>query len=159
MPDHTRLLMRLALISLGLAFAVVSGSIVAAYGLALAPRPGVSTQWIADAGVALAARNPPFMILVAAALGQVITLWKVALVGIVASEVFEIHSWMFQAANGAISAVLAASLYDIGLADGLMFVSFDNMLTAGVVGGTAYWAVAGHNAGFRDPEVFALHAA
>ncbi len=159
MPDHSHLLMRLTLISLGLAFAVIAGSAVAAYGLAVAARPAVSSMWIADAGLALAARNPPFMILVAASLAQVLTIWKVALVGIVASEIFEIRSWMFQAANGAASAFLASHLYGLGLAEGLAFVSPDNMLTAGLVGGTAYWAVAGYTAGFREPDTFALHAA
>jgi len=159
LPDHSRLFMRLALISMGLALAVLSGSVVAAYGLAVAPRPTVSSLWIADAGLALAARNPPFMILVAAALAQILTIWKVALVGIIASEVFEIRSWMFQAANGAASAFVASHLYGLGLAEGLAFVSPDHMLTAGLVGGTAYWAVAGYTAGFREPDTFALHAA
>ena len=159
MPDHNRLLTRLTLISLGLALAVLSGSVVAAYGLLLAPRPAVAHQWIADAGLALAARNPPFMILVAAGLAQVLTIWKLALVGIVASEVFEIRSWVFQAANGAVAAFLASQLYGLGLVEGLAFISPDNMLTAGLVGGIAYWAVAGYNAGFRGPETFTLRAA
>lgn len=159
MPDHNRLLTRLTLISIGLALAVLSGSVVAAYGLLLAPRPAVSHQWIADAGLALAARNPPFMIVVAAGLAQVLTIWKLALAGIIASEVFEIRSWVFQAANGAVCAVLASQLHGLGLTDGVAFISPDNMLTAGLVGGIAYWAVAGFNAGFREPDGFALHTA
>lgn len=155
---HSHLLTRIMVISLGLALAALAGSVVAAYALAVAPRLNVSSLWIADAGLALAARNPPFMILVTASLAQVLTIWKVALVGIVASEVFEIRSWMFQAANGAAAGFVASHLHGLGLAEGVAFVSPDNMLTAGLVGGAAYWAVAGWNAGFREPDTFSLHA-
>ncbi len=156
MHDHGRLLGRVLLTSLGIALAVISGSMVAAYGLALTPAPHVSSVWMADAGMMLAARHPPFLILVAACVAQVLTIWTVGLVGIIAAEVCEIRSWMFQAANGAASGFIASHLYEQGIIPGLAFVSPDHMLTAGLVGGISYWAVAGWTAGFRPRPAFVL---
>ncbi|WP_029004714.1 hypothetical protein [Azorhizobium doebereinerae] len=152
MDSYGWLLTRLLVVSAGLAVAILAGSLVAAYGISVTPLPMVSDIWIADAGLALAARNPPFLVLVAACLAQIVTIWKIALIGVVATEVLFLRSWMFQAANGAASGFLASHLYTLGLASGLPVVSPDHMLTAGLVGGLAYWGVAGWNAGFRTPS-------
>lgn len=151
-PDHhSQLLMRLLTVSAGLVAATLLGSLAAAYGASLMGRPEVSSAWLNDPSAVFAALKPPFSLLMMTALSDVTTIWKVALIGIAAAEIFAIRSFVFQAANGAVAAFLTSELYMLGAVPGFHVLSPDLMLTAGLVGGMAYWAVAGWTAGFQKP--------
>ena len=88
--------------------------------------------------------------------GAALMMWAVALIGILFAEMFGVRSWLFHAANGAISAWLGAQLFP-PFPEGAALASFDvdlYILGAGLAGGLAYWLVAGWSAGFWKP-VFA----
>ncbi|BAF86746.1 hypothetical protein [Azorhizobium] len=155
MPSHSPLLTRLLVISIGLVLAALSGALVATYGAFITPKPPVDSIWLRDPSEIFASRKLPFSLLLACAATQVVTIWKLAIVGIAVSEYFGVRSFMFHAANGATCGWLTGQLFSLGWAAGLPAISADNLLTAGLVGGIAYWAVAGWNAGFqRAPSGF-----
>ncbi|WP_370877818.1 hypothetical protein [Xanthobacter agilis] len=141
-----RLLLRLLLVPLGYFAAVLAGAVVIVVG-----------QWRIGT---LFDDLPPDDV----ALGMVIAvistvtflmlllslMWLVASVGILFSEAFAVRSWLFHAANGAVSAFVANQLFakDAGaleVGDGFY------ILAAGLAGGLAYWVVAGSTAGFFKP--------
>jgi len=82
----------------------------------------------------------------------VLVMWAIAAIGILFAEAFAIRSWIFHAANGAVSAWIAAQLFPpypdspVPFEDATLYV-----LGAGLAGGLAYWAVAGWSAGFWKP--------
>ncbi|MGU3496715.1 hypothetical protein ACLBXM_21955 [Xanthobacteraceae bacterium A53D] len=149
MDNHGLIQKRLVMVLLGLVCAIAAGTLAAAYAMSFAPPPRVSGAFLADRASVFAALKPPVELLLIGALSQVATLFKLALVGIVAAEWFSIRSWMFHAANGALSGFFASLFYQQGWVPGLNVVSSDNMLAAGLVGATVYWAIAGSRAGFR----------
>lgn len=80
-----------------------------------------------------------------------VTMWAVALIGILFAEGFAIRSWMYYVANGAISALLGAEIF---APYGDTPVPFDGnlyVIGSGLAGGMAYWLVAGWSAGFWKP--------
>lgn len=81
----------------------------------------------------------------------VLVMGGIALIGILFAEAFAVRSWIFHAANGAVSAWIAAQIFppfpDTPVPfDGLLYI-----IGAGLAGGLVYWAVAGWSAGFWKP--------
>ncbi len=79
--------------------------------------------------------------------------WMVGLagIGILFAETFALRSWIFHAANGAISAWLGWYMLN-NLGDEYRFIASPTIIVAaGLVAGLAYWAIAGWSAGFWKP--------
>ncbi|MBH0237307.1 hypothetical protein [Methylobrevis albus] len=73
-----------------------------------------------------------------------------ALVAILISEIFAIRSWMaFAALGGALGLTAASSIVVVSEAGSVTGVDATVLTAAGLVGGLAYWAVAGRTAGLR----------
>jgi hypothetical protein len=70
------------------------------------------------------------------------------LVGILISEALAIRSWIFHALNGAVSSLVGWQLFG---GAGTRLVHPMILIATGIVGGFAYWAVAGFTAGFWKP--------
>ncbi|TSJ63796.1 hypothetical protein FO470_00345 [Starkeya sp. 3C] len=79
------------------------------------------------------------------------TMWAIAFVGILFAEAFAVRSWIFHAANGAVSAWLAASLFTPYPDTPVPFDGDLYIVGAGLAGGLVYWLVAGWSAGFWKP--------
>jgi hypothetical protein len=77
-----------------------------------------------------------------------------AAIGVAISEAFAIRSWMFHAANGAISAWVGWSMIVDLRKDYHLYNEPTVIVAAGLAAGLAYWLVAGWSAGFWKP-VFA----
>ena len=78
-------------------------------------------------------------------------MWLPSSIGILISEAFALRSWMFHAANGAVSAWIAWNLS--GYIDDSR-VALNGplaIIAAGLAGGLACWAIAGWSAGFWRP--------
>lgn len=80
-----------------------------------------------------------------------LTMWSIALIGILCAEFFAIRSWMFHVANGAISAWLGAEVFAPYTDTPVPFDGTFYIIAAGLTGGLAYWLVAGWSAGFWKP--------
>ena len=67
------------------------------------------------------------------------------------SVMFAIRSWIFHAANGALSAYVAWS--NFGYVDGSRIALTGPLavIAAGIAGGLTYWAIAGWSSGFWKP--------
>lgn len=140
---------RLVVICTGLILAAFSGALIASYVAFITPKPPVDSIWLRDPSEFFASRKLPFGLLLACAMTQVVTICKLALLGIAASEFFGIRSFMFHAANGAACGWLTGHLFSLGWVSGVTVMSADNLLTAGLVTGITYWAIAGWKAGFQ----------
>jgi hypothetical protein len=70
------------------------------------------------------------------------------LVGILISEALAIRSWIFHALNGVVSCLVGWQLFG-GASTRLVHPMI--LIATGIVGGFAYWAVAGFTAGFWKP--------
>ena len=148
-----RLIMRLLLMPLGAALAVFTAVVVV-----------IAAQW--NRFEALLAANPVgrddaimAMMVTGPAIAMIVAVSAMAMMlpavpGVLIAEAFAIRSWMYHAANGALSAwvgwatmVEASKPYDF-YSGPLVVVG------AGIAAGLVYWAVAGWSAGFWKP-VFA----
>ena len=149
-----RLVLRFLLVTLGYFAAVVVGAFVILFGswrlgeLALSANP--DAQASAVLGFVLA--GPILFAMLLA------VMWLPSAVGILLAEAFALRSWMYHAANGAISAWLGWNLF--GFIDETRVPINEPLpvIAAGLAGGFAYWMVAGWSAGFWKP-VFAREAA
>src|SRR5262245_44918459 len=74
-----------------------------------------------------------------------------AAIGILISEAFAIRSWIFHVLNGVITTWLCWQFYAGSVGQELPFDRPLVVTAAGIVGGFAYWAVAGWTAGFYKP--------
>ena len=80
-----------------------------------------------------------------------------AAIGVVVAETFAIRSWIFHAANGAISAWVGWSMIANLRKDYHLYNEPTIIVAAGLAAGLAYWLIAGWSAGFWKP-VFETHA-
>lgn len=80
-----------------------------------------------------------------------LTMWTVALVGVLFAELFAVRSWIFHVLNGAVSAWLGSQLFAPYPDTPVPFDGDLYIFGAGLAGGLAYWLVAGWNAGFWKP--------
>jgi hypothetical protein len=78
-------------------------------------------------------------------------MWLPASIGILLAEAFAIRSWIYHAANGAISAWLGWNLFGFIDDSPVPLHQPLHIVAAGLAGGFAYWAVAGWSAGFWKP--------
>jgi hypothetical protein len=142
-----RLLLRIILVPLGYLAAVLAGASVILFGawrlgeVALSADP--DTAGAAFFGVLIA--GPILFAMLLA------VMWLPASIGILLSEAFAIRSWIYHAANGAISAWLGWNLFGFIDASPVPLHQPLHVVAAGLAGGFAYWAVAGWSAGFWKP--------
>jgi hypothetical protein len=80
-----------------------------------------------------------------------LTMWAIALIGILFAETFAIRSWIYHVTNGAISAWLGAEVFAPYTDTPVPFDGNFYVIAAGLTGGLAYWLVAGWSAGFWKP--------
>jgi hypothetical protein len=139
--DAGRFVLRLFLVPIGLALAVLSGVGVGAFALQrsgafLAPgepaEPMLDMIWIAFP--VLAAAGP--------------LLFGAGLAAAIVAEALSIRSWIFYALAGAAVAFFAARFF--GLTDDPQFLSSEAIVGAGFAAGLVYWVVAGRNAGLVE---------
>jgi hypothetical protein len=142
-----RLLLRIILVPLGYLAAVLAGACVILFGawrlgeVALSADP--NTAGAALFGVVIA--GPILFAMLLA------VMWLPASIGILLSEAFAIRSWIYHAANGAISAWLGWNLFGFIDDSPVPLHQPLHVVAAGLAGGFAYWAVAGWSAGFWKP--------
>ena len=148
-----RLIMRLLLVPLGagLAIFVAVVVVIVAHWNRFAALLAANPDSRDDAIMAMIFAGPAIAMIVAV---SAMAMMLPAALGVLIAEAFAIRSWMFHAANGALSAwvgsvtmVEADKPYDFY--NGPLIV-----VGAGIAAGFAYWAVAGWSAGFWKP-VFA----
>jgi hypothetical protein len=145
MGSFGRLLLRFILIPLGYLVAVLAGSLVILFGSWKLGQPVPTPEGEAYIFFGWMFAAP---VLVLMLLG---TMWLPAAIGVLVSEAFAIRSWIFHAANGAVSAWVWWTMLDyvddseIPLNEPLAVVA------AGLAGGLAYWVIAGSSAGFWKP--------
>jgi hypothetical protein len=141
MDNLGRLLLRFIVVPLGYLVAVVAGTLVIVIASWRANEAGAEDFVVF--GFVFAA--PVLLVMLLA------TLWLPGAIGILIAEAFAIRSWMFHAANGAVTAWIGWQLFD-GPSETLAPLDQPLVVTAaGLAGGFAYWAVAGWNAGFWKP--------
>jgi hypothetical protein len=142
-----RLLLRLILVPLGYLAAVLAGFLVIVFGPWRLREMMTSTDPNAPAwaffGLVFAG---PFLVAMLA-----FVMWLPASIGILLAEAFAIRSWIYHAANGAISAWLGWNLFDFIDDSPVPLHQPLHIVAAGLAGGFAYWAVAGWSAGFWKP--------
>jgi hypothetical protein len=153
MENLARFLLRLLLVPLGAAAALVAAMMVvlAAHWneiVALANAdPDAQGNWL----LAFVFAGPILAILLSM---TVVVTSMPATVGVLIAEAFAIRSWMFHALNGGLSAWIGWSIMQ-DAQDRYRFLTEPKvMVAAGLAGGLAYWLVAGWTAGFWKP-VFA----
>lgn len=147
MDNIFRLLLRLLLIPVGVLAAILTGTAVILFG-----------QWRVGA-IADQVLEPEAFIAVIQALFTgtflitflVCVIWLVGLVGVLVSETFAVRSWLFHAANGAVSAFIGARLFPSLSGETAPLAEPLYLLAAGLAGGLVYWLVAGWSAGFWKP--------
>jgi len=145
-----RLLLRFILVPLGaaLALAAAAAFVVIAHRNALLALLDADPQAQQDYFVALLFGGPLLALL--------LSIWAFymfvpAVIGVLISEAFAIRSWMFHAANGALSAWLGWTLTQ-DIRDEYRFLAEPRVLVAaGLAAGFAYWIVACWTAGFWKP--------
>jgi hypothetical protein len=137
-----RLLLRFLLVPLGAALAAITAALV------------VLMHWNQFLTAPSADDHARQYMFVAGAL--LLPVWALymavpATIGALVAEAFAIRSWMFHAANGALSAAIAWALTrDISEED--RFLAAPHVLiAAGLAAGLVYWVVAGWTAGFWKP--------
>jgi hypothetical protein len=142
-----RLLLRIILVPLGYLAAVLAGALVILFSswrfgeMVLSAEPDAPV--FALFGLAIA--GPVLFAMLLA------VMWLPASIGILISEAFAIRSWIFHAANGAISAWLGWNLFGFIDDSPVPLHQPLHVIAAGLAGGFAYWAVAGWSAGFWKP--------
>jgi hypothetical protein len=145
-----RLLMRLLLVPMGAGFALCIAVLVtiaahwSRFASLVAAHPDAGDDWV----IALMFYGPPVAVVISV---SAMAMMLPAAVGIVISEAFAIRSWIFHAANGAISAWIGQTT----MVDTHEPYNFYNapliVIGAGIAAGFAYWLVAGWSAGFWKP--------
>jgi len=150
MENVARFLLRLLLVPLGAAAALVAAMMVvlAAHWneiVALANAdPDAQGNWL----LAFVFAGPILAILLSM---TVVVTSMPATVGVLIAEAFAIRSWMFHALNGGLSAWIGWSIMQ-DAQDRYRFLTEPKvMVAAGLAGGLAYWLVAGWTAGFWKP--------
>jgi hypothetical protein len=146
MDSVGRLLLRVILIPVGYVMAVIAGTLVILFG-----------SWKIGQPVMTEVEGHPVVLygFVFAAPILLVTLlsvmWLPAAVGILIAEAFAIRSWIFHAANGALSAYVVWS--NFGYVDGTRIALNGPLavVAAGLAGGFTYWAIAGWSSGFLRP--------
>jgi hypothetical protein len=141
-----RLLLRFIIVPIGYFSGVLAGTLVILFGswkIGLIDSFDVEARAIAIYGYAFAA--PVLLVILLS------VMWLPTAIGILLSEVLALRSWMFHAANGALSAWIAWSLFGSMDDSRLPLNQPLAVIAAGLAGGLAYWAVAGWNAGFWKP--------
>ncbi|MFG1420406.1 hypothetical protein [Roseixanthobacter liquoris] len=148
MDSVFRLLLRFILVPAGYVVAICAGTAVILFG-----------QWRIGALFATAPESPDTVVVLVDALFTagflvmflVSTMWLVAAIGVLFSEMFAVRSWMFHVANGAASAFVGAQLFPALSGERMPVADPFYILAAGLAGGLAYWLVAGWSAGFWKP--------
>jgi hypothetical protein len=145
-----RLLMRLLLVPLGAGFAVCAAVLVTImahwnrFDALLAGNPDAGDDWM----VAVMFAGPAIALIIAV---PAMAMMLPAAIGILISEALAIRSWIFHAANGAISAWIG----QVTMVEMHAPYDFYNapliVIGAGIAAGFVYWAVAGWSAGFWKP--------
>ncbi|HET7022685.1 MAG TPA: hypothetical protein VFI58_18400 [Xanthobacteraceae bacterium] len=145
MDSLGRLLLRLLLVPLGYVVAVVVATLVIVFGSwRLGEAAGhPDTQAFAMFGLVFAA---PVLLVMLLSL-----MWLPAAIGIFVPEAFAIRSFVFHAANGAVSALIGWNLFGYIDESGVPLNEPLPVIAAGLAGGLAYWAIAGFSAGFWKP--------
>jgi hypothetical protein len=140
-----RLLLRFILIPLGYLVAVLAGSLVILFGSWKLGQPAPTPEGEAYIFFGWMFAAPVLVVLL---LG---TMWLPAAIGVLVSEAFAIRSWIFHAANGAVSAWIGWSM--LGYVDDTEIPLNEPLavIAAGLAGGLAYWVIAGSSAGFWKP--------
>src|SRR5258708_16795760 len=145
MDNLGRLLLRLLLVPLGYAVAVVVGTLVIVFGSWKLGEAAAhaDTQAFAIFGFVFAA---PVLLIMLLSL-----MWLPAAIGILISEAFAIRSFMFHAGNGAVSAFIGWSLFGYVDATRVPLNEPLPVLAARLAPGLAYSLIAGSSAGFWKP--------
>jgi hypothetical protein len=147
MDNLLRLILRFLLIPFGYLAAVIAGTLVILFGSwrlgELAAQSDSDGQGMAM--LAFVIVGPTLFVLL------LWVMWLPSAIGILLAEAFALRSWMYHAANGAVSAWLAWSLFGGVDVSRIPLNQPIAIIAAGLAGGFAYWAVAGWNAGFWKP--------
>jgi hypothetical protein len=140
-----RLLLRFLLVPLACLFAILTGSWVVLFDVWKIAQGGIDpVPPLRELSASLVAGWMLMSLLLA-------LMWLPATIGILISETFAIRSWIFHVGNGALSAWVG---WDVSPDLHEAPIRIDEPFTvigAGLVGGLAYWAVAGRSAGFWRP--------
>jgi hypothetical protein len=145
MDDLARLLLRFILVPLGYFGAVLAGTLVLLFG---AWKIGQTGLEIEDRTIALYGYLFVAPVLLVTLLS---VMWLPSSIGILISEAFALRSWMFHAANGAVSAWIGWNLFGYIDESRIALNGPLAIIAAGLAGGLAYWAIAGWSAGFWRP--------
>jgi hypothetical protein len=141
MENLIRLLMRFILVPLGYLAAATAATIAVLIGWS--PFATATDNVAAAVGLVIAA--PILFALIFA------SFLLPASIGILISEAFAIRTWVFHALNGIVSTWVGWQLFGNGHGTGVPLDQPLVVVAAGIVGGFAYWAVAGFSAGFYKP--------
>ena len=150
MDTLIRLLLRFILVPLGGAAAIAAGVavIIIAHHKALVALLDAGPQAQEDYFIALMFGGPLLALL--------LSIWAFymlvpAVIGVLISEALAVRSWIYHAANGAVSAWIGWAL-SRDIQDEYRFLTEPSILiAAGLLGGLAYWIVSGWTAGFWKP--------
>src|SRR5262249_44539676 len=145
MDSLGRLLLRFVLVPLGYCVAVAVATLIIVLGSwrlgAAAAHP--DTQAFAIFGFVFAA--PVLLVMLLSVMGSLAPL------GFLFPEPFPSRSFIFHAANGAVSAFIGWSLFGYVDAPHTPLNEPLPVLAAGLAAGLAYWLIAGSSAGFWKP--------
>jgi hypothetical protein len=138
----SRFVLRLFLVPIGLAFAILAGILVVLVAITRGGGLFMPDEypWTMEE---LFFAALPVLFFVGPGL------FAAGLVIALLSEAFAIRSWVFYVAAGAVTSWVTAFLLGLGGEDA--FVSIEATVAAGLVGGMFYWAVAGRTAGADPP--------
>jgi hypothetical protein len=145
-----RFILRLFLVPLGAVVAMLAGMLVlvAAHWSALEAlaraSPDAQEEWF----IAFVIAGPVLALFLSM---MTMLAFTAASIGVLISEAFAIRSWIFHAANGAAAAWIGWSLMNDARSDYPVFTDPTKLVAAGLVGGLAYWLIAGWSAGFWKP--------
>jgi hypothetical protein len=145
-----RLLLRVILVPLGAVIAVVVAAafVIVAHWKALLAVVNADPQSQQVFFVALLFAGPMLALLLSV---WALYMFASAAIGVLIAETFAIRSWIFHAANGALSAALGWALTQ-DIREEYRFLAEPRILVAaGLAAGLAYWLVAGWTAGFWKP--------
>jgi hypothetical protein len=143
-----RLILRFLLVPLGAMVATVTSValVVLAHWQAFASQATFNSELHHDYFIALIVAAPAILLVLS--LTGVLVLVPAA-IGVLVAEAFAIRSWIYHAANGALSAWIGWSL--IADTPDRYFTDAKLIVAAGLAAGLAYWLVAGWTSGFWKP--------
>lgn len=152
MPPLRHILIRVVLVILGVSLAMVV-SCIAAYPFITFPAPNLGASPSAADLVSALILFPVTIVLVALQpFVTVAMIWQFGLIGVLASEVFSLRSWIFHVANGAGAAALSARSLSLIVASPDTSPIPLGFVAAGGLSGLVYWLIAGRSAGLRVAE-------